>query len=185
MPTLAVPAALLTCASLPPDRLWARVIDAVHRGLTTADVLLERLSRIGPVAGKGVLRRQCERLAGLRIESVFQADVADELDRLGYQPERSTRRIATPDGVGLEVDVPLPAWQVAVEPDGDAYHRTREQRRNDRRRDAAFAATDWSRVPIDWRDWLLDREHVLGAIDAAIAAQRRRGVGADMAPPTR
>lgn len=183
VPTLRPAAALLTLAARQPEVLWGYLIDAVHRRLTTPDAVLDRLAGIGPVAGIGVLRAQCRRLAELRIESRFQDDVAAELERLGYQPSRSTVRIATPDGIGLTIDVALPAWQVAVEPEGDAFHRTREQRRNDRRRDAAAAGTDWVRIPVDWRDWHLDRPHVLAAIDAAIAAQQRRGIGQRIPSP--
>ena len=185
VPTLAVPAMFVSLASLPAETLWHRLIDAVHRGLTTPTELLDRLSTVGSVVGRGRLREQCQRLASLRIESRFQDDVAAELERRGYGAQRSTRRIETADGVGLEVDVPLPAWQIAVEPDGDTYHRTREQRRVDRRREAAFAGIDWVRVPIDWRDWHLDREHVIAAIDAAIVAQQRRGIGRSTPLPER
>jgi hypothetical protein len=49
----------------------------------------------------------------------------------------------------------------------------------------AIAGTDWVCVPVDRRDWHRDRPHVLAAIDAAIATQRRRGVGADVESPRR
>jgi hypothetical protein len=183
VPTLAPPAMLLSLVGSVTDQLRAWLIDALHRRLTTADEILARVREVGPVTGKHMLRELAADLGQCRVESIFQADVADELERLGYRPGRSTRRIPTPDGVGLELDVPLDAWQVAVEPDGDTYHRTREQRRLDRRRDAAFAGTDWVRVPVDWRDWHLDRRHVLDSIDAAIAAQQRRGFGHGLVPP--
>ncbi|MCA1782181.1 MAG: hypothetical protein LC679_08420 [Intrasporangiaceae bacterium] len=186
VPTLGLPAFFITCVgrgAVTRDQVWAWLIDAVHRRSTQPDLILERLDQVGPVMGRAELRRRCQELARLRVESIFQDDVAQELARLGYRPERSTMRIATPDGVGVQVDIPLLAWKVAVEPDGDAYHRTREQRRADRRRDAAFAGTDWVRVPIDWRDWHLERGYVLAAIDAAIAAQQRRGIGTTCPAP--
>ncbi len=185
VPTLSVPALLLSCAALPLDRLRARLIDVFHRQLASPVEVEARLERAGPIRGRATLRRCCEQLAGLQVESHFQWEVAEELQRLGYRPERGTRHLDTADGIGLTIDVPLPLWQVAVEPDGDAFHRTREQRRIDRRREAAFASTEWSRVPVDWRDWHLEREHVLRAIDAAIAAQRRRGIGRGQIPPRR
>jgi very-short-patch-repair endonuclease len=74
---------------------------------------------------------------------------------------------------------------VVIETEGDAFHRTREQRRLDRRRMAAYAATPYAVVPVDWRDWYRDREHVLASIDAAIARQRQLGIGADIEPPRR
>jgi len=183
VPTLSVPATLVSLARFTRRELLALLIDAVHRRLTTPDEVMARLAAIGPVPGRGVLRGFCEGIVGRQVESIFQEEVAVELERLGYGPERSTRRIVTSDGHGLTLDVPLPAWQVAVEPDGDAYHRSREQRRIDRRRDAALASTDWVRVPVDWRDWHLERGRVLDSIDAAIEAQRRRGVGAALPSP--
>lgn len=185
VPTLDVPALLLAASAWSPQQVWAWFIDAVHRSMTTPAAVHERLEGVGPVTGRAGLLAYADALAVSRIESRFQDDVAGELERLGYRPLRSTLRIATADHIGLEVDVPLPAWHVAVEPDGDAFHRTREQRRSDRRRVAAFAGTDWVHVPIDWRDWLLDRDHVLAAVDAAIARQQRRGIGADVPIPVR
>lgn len=183
VPTLEVPAMLVSLAGRPADQLWGYLIDAVHRRLTTPGEVLERLRTIGPVAGRGRLRELCERLEGQAIESRFQDDVAEELERLGYRPTRSTVAIETPDGIGVTLDIALLDWKVAVEPEGDTFHSTREQRRLDRRRAAAIAGTDWVCVPVDWRDWHRDRPHVLAAIDAAITRQRRRGVGADVESP--
>lgn len=182
---LAAPAMLLSSLGAPVAQQRRRLIDVVHRRLTTPDAVLDRLDRVGPATGKHVLRELCEDLVDRRVESIFQEEVADDLGRLGYRPERSTRRVPRADGGFVEFDVPLPVWKVAVEPDGDAFHRTREQRRRDRRRDAAIAGTDWVRVPVDWRDWHLERGVVLGAVDAAIEAQRARGIGADVTPPRR
>lgn len=177
VPTLRPEALLVSSLDLTRRDLLARVLDIVQRRLATPRGIRDRLARIGPLPGKALLREHAELAARYRIESVFQDEVADQLERLGYRPDRSTRRIETPDGRGLTIDVPLMAWQVAVEPDGDTFHRTREQRRSDRRREGAFAGTDWVRVPVDLRDWHLDRQHVLDVIDHAIAAQRRRGIG--------
>jgi hypothetical protein len=185
VPTLAVPAMFLSLAGVPPARLRAWMIDAIHRRQTTADEVRERVVRAGPVTGKHLIREYAEDLARRRVESIFQDEVVDELERLGYAPDRSTIRIPTADGYGLEVDIALRAWKVAVEPAGDVYHRDREQRRADRRRNAAFAGTDWVPVPVDWRDWHLDREHVLDSVDAAIDAQHRKGIGTARPRPVR
>lgn len=165
----------LTCWSATDRDLRALLIDGLHRGVVTVDEIVRYLEGVGPVPGKVRLRRLCEDLAGRQVESIFNDEVGAELARLGYPPDRSVRRISTPDGVGLRIDVALPTWQIAVEPVGDTFHRTREARRQDRRRHAAYAGTDWVQVPGDWRDWHLDRAHVLRSIDAAIVRQRRRG----------
>jgi hypothetical protein len=183
VPTLTVPATLLSCAKSPVDAQRARLIDVLHRRLATAGEVIALLERCGPVPGRGTLRALLEEFGPLVVESIFQDEVVRTLRALGFPAERSTRRIDTPDGVGLTVDIALLAWLVALEPEGDAFHRTREQRRTDRRRVAAYAGTEWALVPIDWRDWFLDREHVLDSILAAIAAQQRRGIGVDVAVP--
>lgn len=185
VPTLRPAPMLVSCLATSEENWWPLLIDVTHRRLADPGEVRERLDRIGALPGSARLRVRCQELSSAVIESIFQDAVATELEALGYQPARGALRIPTADGIGLTVDVPLPAWKVAVEPDGDAFHRTREQRRLDRRRAAAFASIEWARVPVDWRDWHLDREHVLAAIDAAIAQQRARGIGAHVAPPRR
>jgi hypothetical protein len=176
---------VISASHLGPRSVRPLLIDATFHGLTDPDEVLARVERIGPIPGRGSLVAVARWLADRRVESVFQDDVAAVLTLLGYAPATSTTRIATPDGRGVTPDVPLPRWLVAVDPQGDAFHRSRQQRRSDRRRLAAYAGTDWVPVPVDWRDWYHDRDHVLAAIDAAIASQRRRGIGTGHEPPRR
>jgi hypothetical protein len=183
VPTLTVPATLLSCATSSVDAQRARLIDVLHRRLATPADVLALLDRCERARGAATLRALVEELGPLAVESIFQDEVVRTLRALGFPAERSTRRIDTPDGVGLTVDIALLAWLVALEPEGDAFHRTREQRRKDRRRAAAYAGTDWVVIPIDWRDWFLDRQHVIDSILAAIAAQQRRGIGRDVPAP--
>ncbi len=185
VPTLTGPAVAVSASRFTAERLRALLIDLGFNGTCTPEEVLDRLDTVGPIPGRGTLRRECERLAGRTVESIFQDDVVEALTELGYRPERSTYRIDTPDGVGLYSDVALVDWQVSLEPEGDAFHSSREQRRTDRRRMAAYAGTDWVVVPIDWRDWRDHRDRVLAAIDAAIASQRRRGIGQHVPPPRR
>jgi hypothetical protein len=185
VPVLRVPAMLVSSLGTPMPEQRARIIDVIHRGLATDDEVGTLLARIGPVTGKGVLRRTWTELEASRHESVLNLDVRDELHRLGYGPAPGPRRIPTPDGIGVTPDVPLPWWRIGVDPEGDSYHRTREQRRKDRRRVAAYAATDWAHYPIDWRDWHHDRDHVMDGLDDAIVAQQRRGIGVDHPRPRR
>lgn len=185
VPTLVGPAVAVSASRLRAEQLRALLIDLGFNGTCTPEEVLDRLDTVGPVPGRGTLRRECERLVGRTVESIFQEDVLEALTELGYRPERSTFRIETSDGVGLTSDVALKDWKVSLEPEGDAFHSSREQRRLDRRRMAAYAGTEWAPVPIDWRDWRDDRGHVLDAIDAAIESQRRRGIGQDVPPPRR
>lgn len=185
VPTVAPSALPLTLQVTTVDQLQALVIDLVHRRHADASEMLATVERAGPDVGRSTLRSVIADIADRRVESVFQADVVEVLDRLGYAPTRSTRRIATPDGRSVVGDIALEAWRVLIEPEGDRYHRTREQRRLDRRRLAALAATDWAVVPVDWRDWHLERNDVLDAIDLAIARQRRAGIGTHTPVPDR
>jgi hypothetical protein len=182
VPVLALPALLLSAGRWERRELRALAIDALHRGLTDLDRLTARAAAVGPVEGVGNIRELVRELGDRRVESVFHDEVLDVLDRQGYRPARTVTRIATPDRRGLGIDIALP-WNVAVEPEGDAFHRSRAQRRADRRRTAQYAGTDWVPVPVDWRDWMLEQRRVLDAVDAAILAQRARGFGHEVPLP--
>lgn len=185
VPTLTVPATLLSSSRNDASQQRARLIDVLHGGLANHDEVLDLLERVGPVPGKATLRDLCLELGPLTVESIFQDDVATTLLGLGYPAERSVAHIDTADGIGLSPDIALLPWLLALETEGDAFHRTREQRRLDRRRLAAYAGTPWVPYPVDWRDWFEDRDHVLDGLDAAIEMQRRRGFGRDLPPPRR
>jgi hypothetical protein len=182
VPTLGGSALALTWAALGPAELRALLIDAAHRGIVDLDVLGDRLAGLGSFPGRARLRRLAVDLARSRIESSFEDDVRGDLERRGYRPAARPTPIATPDGRGLTVDIALP-WYVAVEPEGDRFHRTREQRRADRRRLAQYAGTPWVPVPVDWRDWQLEPGRVRAAIDAAVLSQVRAGWGREVPLP--
>jgi hypothetical protein len=183
VPTLTGPALALSAASWRADDLRALLIDAAHHGVLDLGDVEQRAKEVGPIAGKGRLRRLAAELAGKRMESIFEDDVRRDLDRRGYRPLPGPEAIETPDGRGLTIDIALP-WCVAVEPEGDAHHRTREQRRADRRRTAQYAGTPWVPVPVDWRDRQLEPERVLSSIDDAVLAQHRAGHGAEVPLPS-
>jgi hypothetical protein len=182
VPVLAPPALLLSAGRWERRELRALAIDALHRGLTDLEQLGARAAAVGPVEGVGRVRELLRELADRRVESVFHDEVLDVLDQRGYRPARTVTRIATPDRRGLGIDIALP-WNVAVEPEGDAFHRSRAQRRADRRRTAQYAGTDWVPVPVDWHDWMLEQGRVLDAVDAAILAQWARGFGREVPLP--
>jgi hypothetical protein len=180
--TLAGPALALSAARVDERSLKALLIDASHRGILDLAAVLDRLEEVGPIPGRARLRQVTADLVDRGVESIFEEEVRADLLLGGYQPSAGPQRIETPDGRGLTVDIALP-WLVGVEPEGDAYHRSREQRRADRRRTAQYAGTDWVPVPVDWRDWQLEPDRVRRAIDAAVLAQARLGRGADVPFP--
>lgn len=166
-----------------PAKLRAYLVDARHAGWLDLSVLERRLATVGPVPGRQLLRSEIDTLLGREPESIFHDRVLDELLAAGYGPELRPVEIRTPLGREVWPDIALSRWQVAVELDGDRFHRDRKQRRRDRDRLAAYASTTWRPVVVDWHSWHEDRPGVLAAIDAAIEVQRRLGIGAEHRVP--
>ena len=179
--TAEVDAILLAAAG--PAVLRAYLVDARHAGWLDLAGLERRLETVGPVPGRRLLLSQVEALLDREPESPFHDRVLDELLSGGYHPEPRPVEIRTPLGRDLWPDIALPRWQVAVELDGDSYHRDRVQRRRDRDRLVAYASTSWRLVVVDWQSWHEDRPGVFAAIDAAIEVQRHLGIGAEHRAP--
>jgi hypothetical protein len=175
---LRIPAMTLTLANRPPTELRAVVIDALHRDLIDLPAIGARLGAVGPIPGRRLLAQILHELADREVESIFHDIVLDELARRGYRPGRTPVYVATPDGQGVHPDIPLSDWLIAIEVEGDRFHRTRTQRAADRRKASQYAGTDWLTLEIDWWEWMGNRNHFLEALDAAILAQVRRGVAA-------
>jgi hypothetical protein len=165
--------------------LRAYLVDAGHAGWLDLDAVEERVLAVGPVPGRHVLLEELADLRGRGPESPFHDEVLTELLQRGYAPERRPVRIVTPLGQDLLPDIALRRWQVAIELDGDRYHRDRQQRRRDRDRLAAYASTSWRPVVVDWVTWQTRRPEILAAIDAAIASQQGLGIGTTHRPPGR
>lgn len=177
IPCLAVPATVVSRVGEPIHRLRGYVIDAVQGGLTTLEQVEERVAVVPHVARRRDLATMFEELAGRAPESVFHDLVLTDLQARGYEVDVAPRHIPTPDGRGVLCDIAIPAFHVALEPEGDRWHRTRSQRRSDRRRIGQYAGTTWAPVPIDWDDWHGRRDWVLALIDAALLTQLERGIG--------
>jgi hypothetical protein len=173
---LHVPATVLTLADERPIELRALVIDALHRDLTELGTLGARLTEVGPIAGRRQLARILHDLADREVESIFHDLVLDELTRRGYRPGREPVPVETPDGRGAHPDIPLEDWRVAIEVEGDRFHRTRAQRAAGRRKSSQYAGSRWLVLELDWWEWMGNREHFFQALDAAILAQIRYGV---------
>lgn len=177
VPCLTVPATVISRRQEPAHRLRPYVIDAVHRKLVTLDEIRKRVARVPNVARLRQLTDMLDQLADRAPESIFHDLVLTDLESRGYQVDPRPRSIATPDGRGVTCDVAIPAFHVALEPEGDGWHNTRVQRRNDRRRTSQYAGTDWVPVPIDWSDWHDRPDWVYATIDSAILGQYSRGLG--------
>jgi hypothetical protein len=173
---LRIPAMVVTLANRPALALRSLVIDALHRELVGLPELVARLVEVGPVAGRRQLARLLHELADREVESIFHDLVLNELTIRGYQPQRAPVRVATPDGRGVHPDIPLPAWRVAIEVQGDRFHRSRVQRTADRRKTSQYAGSGWLLLEVDWWEWMSNRDHFLAALDAAILERVRDGV---------
>lgn len=174
---LAWPATLVSLAGLPPPHVRGLVIDAMQAGKATPDDGLGRLATVGPVEGRGALEQLLLDLGGRRPESWFHDIVLTDLLDRGYPAGAEPLPVETPDGRGIVIDIPLVPFLVGVEPEGDTFHRDAQSRRNDRRRMAQSAGTEWVIVPVDWRDWHQRRDWVLDTIDATIDRQLAAGHG--------
>lgn len=183
LPTLAPAAMFVTLAAGDPLELRGRLIDALHRDVVTLPELASRLAAVGPVPGRRSLSRLIFQLGDRQVESLFHDLVLDELTARGYRPDRSPRPIATPDGRGVTIDIPLPDWRIAIETHGDRFHRSRDQRSADRRKATQYAGTEWLPIEVDWWEWMGNRKHFLEALDAAIMQQVARNVGGGLPPP--
>lgn len=176
-------AALVTCTGMTERELRAVTIDAIQAGLTTATLVAERLATVGPVAGRSRLGDVLVSLGASQPESIFHASVLDDLLARGYPAATSPLEVPTPDGRGVLLDIPLPDFEVAVEPEGDRFHASRQARRDDRRRAAQLAGTSWVVVPVDWRDWHDRPAWVRASLDAALQRQLAAGRGSRAALP--
>jgi hypothetical protein len=169
-------------AGVAPTALRSFLVDARHHGLLDFSVLSTRLQQVGSVRGRHLLGGHLRELEGTHTESPFHDRVLRVLQARGYRPSPAPMEVRSRTGRRLLPDIALADWKIALELDGDAFHRDRAQRRRDRDRLAAYATTDWRPIIVDWRSWQEEHEAVLATIDAAIEHQRDRGIGAPRSP---
>lgn len=181
---LRAPTMILTLADRARVDLRSLVIDALHHDVVELTTLVERLNGVGPIPGRRQLAQLLHELADREVESIFHDLVLDELTHRGYRPSRSPLRIETPDGRGVHPDIPLEDWRIAIEVQGDRFHRTRAQRAADRRKTSQYAGSEWVLLELDWWEWMSNRDHFLQALDAAILEQVRRGAAATTSLPS-
>lgn len=183
VPTLTPAATAIALAATHPDEVRAFLVDARQAGKLTLAEVRDRLESVGSVRGRHAVVAALEALADRTPESAFHDEVLTELERHGYRPARSPLRIQTPRGRPLLPDIPLRDWMIAIELDGDRYHRDRAARRRDRDRLSGYASSQWVPLIIDHQTWTQRRREVMADLDETILAQRRRGIGVDVPLP--
>jgi hypothetical protein len=184
VPVLTPVATALSLAASRCDQVRGFLVDARFRDQLDLPAVRARLATVVSLRGRHQLLATLEELEGRRPESVFHDAVLTEVERRGYRPSRSPIELPTPLGRLLRPDLAIVDFQVAVELDGDLFHRDRAARRRERDRLSAYASTAWVVIIVDHRTWTERREQVFADLDAAILSQAARGVGsARLLPP--
>ncbi|MEX1178883.1 MAG: hypothetical protein WEB09_10510 [Nitriliruptor sp.] len=184
VPVLAPVATTLSLAAGAPDHVRGFLVDARHAGQLELAAVRERLAEVRSLRGRHVLVATLEALEDRHLESVFHDRVLAEVERRGYGPSLAPVVLDTPHGRPVQPDVALVAWQVALELDGDRFHRDRDARRRERERLSAYASSGWVVLIVDHRTWTEQRERVFADLDGAILAQRGSGRGRNaLLPP--
>jgi very-short-patch-repair endonuclease len=149
--------------------LTAEDIDPAH---TDASGLLA-LRRFLAYAQNGHLEDADTTLATTGANSTFEAIVADALRRQGYSVQH---RVGSA-GFSLDlavVDERQPGrYLLAIQGDGESYHRNRSTRDRDRLRDQVLAGLGWRVYRLWSADWFQNPERELERLVAAIEAAKR------------
>jgi hypothetical protein len=183
VPVLTPEATALSLTTSAPDEVRGFLVDAgFHDQLDLARVR-DRLATVRSLRGRHRLLATLDELDGRRPESVFHDVVLSEVERRGYRPSRSPLDLPTPVGRLLRPDIALVDFHVALELDGDRFHRDRDARRRERDRLSAYASSAWVVIIVDHRTWTERPEQVFADLDAAIVRQLANGVGSALLLP--
>lgn len=158
---------------LPPGLSRSLAYRAVQlRVLTLADMdrHLQRLSRLSGV--RHLRDARVELGLGIRSEGERMLVKHIKSARLfgwvaGYPVRVGTQR--------YELDLAFPDQKIALEVDGYAYHSSRDQFVQDRRRQNDLIAAGWLVLRFSWRDLSEQPDHVVASIRAAIAERDSAG----------
>ena len=148
IPVTAIPRTLLDLAGvLSARKLERAVIEAERLHLLDRDQVLDR-------CGRG--HRGSGRLRGLILSELGPAVRARSELELRFQEVCGRYEIPLPKVnvyvAGFLVDAFWPDTRLIVELDGDAFHRTRGDRRRDRERDRALTLAGYAVIRFDWDD---------------------------------
>lgn len=132
-----------------PD-LRALLIDTRQRRLVDLARLDDRLAEIGPVRGRGVLKRLVWELNMERCDSVLELKVRRLLSRAGIPRPASTPWPVAVETGTLELDIAWPRQMIGIEVDGFAYHSSRDHLDRDHRRLNALTLAGWTVLRVSW-----------------------------------
>ncbi|HET9721391.1 MAG TPA: hypothetical protein VFP55_15030 [Solirubrobacteraceae bacterium] len=169
-----VPLILLQLASNETRQEVDRLIEqAARRGLLNTREMEHTLDRHNGAPGTRALR------------AAFQAYTPAPFDKSGFEREVAEAIAADPEippplrnhlrfagGVVWELDFYWEDARVALEVDGDRYHRTPRDRERDRIKDAKLMADGIVPMRITETRWMLDRGGALADLRAVLKARR-------------
>jgi predicted transcriptional regulator of viral defense system len=189
---------ITTVENIPCTSLGRTLVDlgdvvgtrAVERALEQAEVLrlfdlheVERaIERAGPRRGRGVLHSV---LANLNGPSFTESELEEAFLALcreaALPPPEVNAWMTLPDGSAIKVDFLWRNERLAVETDGHPFHRTRQSRERDTKRDHLLRLAGFEPVRFTGRQVALEKEWVTGTLLAL--ASRRDGVRSRRAGP--
>jgi very-short-patch-repair endonuclease len=156
---------------------------AVERAVEQSDVLrlfdlreVERaVERAGPRRGTGILSSVLANLNGPTLtESEFEEAFLVLCRKAALPAPEVNARMTLPDGSAIKVDFVWRNERLAVETDGHPYHRTRQSRERDTKRDQLLRLAGFEPVRFTGRQVALEKEWVTRTLLAL--ASRRDGV---------
>jgi hypothetical protein len=163
---------------------------AVERAVEQAEVLRlfdlheaqRAMERAGPRRGTGLLSSVLEDLNGPTLTASHLEEAFLALCRAAALPTPEVNAWMTlPDGSAIKVDFLWRSERLAVETDGHPFHRTRQSRERDTKRDQLLRLAGFEPVRFTGRQVALEKEWVTHTLLAL--ASRRDGDRSDRAGP--
>jgi very-short-patch-repair endonuclease len=161
---------LLDCLGWLPLPSARNLLDRAYQQtwLTPRDVERRLEEQSGRWGNRQLARLARECRPGIEAESERRLQrLLEQAGIMGWQANMPM----TVRGRRLRPDIAFPAARLAVEVDGWAFHRTREQRQADMEKDALLVSAGWRVLRFSWDDVVDRPEYVLGMIRSVLAAR--------------
>ena len=154
-----------------------RLIATAHRLRVATPAEVRGVVDRGPFAGRAKLTEAIRRIGVELTHSQLEALTRSGLAAAGIPVGAAPLPLRHPRGhVILELDVPIPLWQVGVTVLGP-HHHTPEMRRKDEDQRREAAAIRWEVVAVDEIRLRYEPQVMVQQVRDAIALQRSRGIG--------
>lgn len=155
---------------LPPNRSRSLAYRAVQLRVLTLAYLDQKLQRLARLSGVRQLRAARAEL-GLGIRSEGERMLVKHLKSAELVGWIANYRV-TVGARHYELDVVFPDLRIALEVDGYAYHSSRDQFVQDKRRQNDLITAGWLVLRFSWRDLTEQPERVIADVRAGIVERR-------------